>query len=60
MWKLGDSQSAEPNARNIILSKGSMNYYFLTPPQPEFDLMKFDFDKDVERTFETAAINDAI
>jgi len=60
MWKLGDSQTAEPNARNIVLSKGSMNYYFLTPPQPEFDLMKFDFDKDVERTFETAAINDAI
>ena len=60
MWKLGDSQSAEPNARNIVLSKGSMNYYFLTPPQPEFDLMKFDFDKDVEQTFETAAINDAI
>lgn len=60
MWKLGDSQTAEPNARNIVLSKGSMNYYFLTPPQPEFDLMSFDFDKDVERTFETAAINDAI
>ena len=60
MWKLGDSQTAEPNARNIVLSKGSMNYYFLTPPQPEFDLMNFDFDKDVERTFETAAINDAI
>jgi len=55
MWKLGDSQTAEPNARNIVLSKGSMNYYFLTPPQPEFDLMKFDFDKDVEQTFETAA-----
>lgn len=59
-WKLGDSQTAEPNARNIVLSKGSMTYYFMTPMQPDFDLMKFDFDKDTPRVYQTGAINDAI
>ena len=59
-WKLGDSQSAKPNARNITLSSGSVNYYFLTPAQPNFDTINFDFDKDTPKTFETAAINDAI
>ena len=59
-WKLGDSQSAKPNARNITLSRGSVNYYFLTPAQPNFDTINFDFDKDTPKTFETAAINDAI
>ncbi|OOF52827.1 tannase/feruloyl esterase family alpha/beta hydrolase [Rodentibacter trehalosifermentans] len=59
-WKLGDSQTAEPNARNIVLSGGSMTYYFMTPMQPDFDLMKFDFDKDTPRVYQTGAINDAI
>ncbi len=59
-WKLGDSQTAEPNARNIVLSKGSMTYYFMTPMQPDFDLMAFDFDKDTPRVYQTGAINDAI
>lgn len=59
-WKLGDSQTAEPNARNIVLSKGSMTYYFMTPMEPNFDLMKFDFDKDTPRVYQTGAINDAI
>lgn len=59
-WKLGDSQTAEPNARNIVLSAGSMKYYFMTPMQPDFDLMKFDFDKDTPLVYQTGAINDAI
>ena len=29
-WKLSDSQTAESNARNTVLSKGSMTYYFMT------------------------------
>ena len=32
----------------------------MTPMQPDFDLMKFDFDKDTPRTYQTGAINDAI
>ena len=59
-WEPGDSQTAEPNARNIVLSKGSMTYYFMTPMEPNFDLMKFDFDKDTPRVYQTGAINDAI
>ena len=37
-----------------------MTYYFMTPMEPNFDLMKFDFDKDTPRVYQTGAINDAI
>lgn len=59
-WKLGTSQTAEPNANNIVLGGGSMRYYFMTPMAPDFDLMKFDFDKDTPKVYQTGAINDAI
>ena len=32
----------------------------MTPMEPNFDLMKFDFDKDTPRVYQTGAINDAI
>ncbi len=59
-WKLGYSQTAEANARNVTLGSGSMLWYFLTPPQPDFDLSQFDFDKDTLKTYQTATINDAV
>lgn len=60
MWKLGTSQDAtQPNALNAVLGAGSMKFYFMTPPQPQFDLANFDFDKDVSRVYETGALNDA-
>lgn len=59
-WKLGDSNDAtKPNALNIVLGRDSMVNYYMTPPMPDFDLAKFDFDKDPARIQETAAINDA-
>lgn len=58
-WKLGTSQTAEPNARNVTLGFGSLKWYFMTPPVPDFDLSRFDFDKDTPKTYATGKINDA-
>ncbi|STZ77311.1 tannase/feruloyl esterase family alpha/beta hydrolase [Bergeriella denitrificans] len=58
-WKLGDSQTAEPNARNVTLGAGSLKWYFMTPPVPDFDLSRFDFDTDTPKTDATGKINDA-
>ncbi|TNC08659.1 tannase/feruloyl esterase family alpha/beta hydrolase [Methylobacterium terricola] len=57
-WKLGTSKTAVPNARNATLGPAAIANYFLTPPDPGFDALRFDFDRDVARTAETAAIND--
>lgn len=59
IWKLGTAPGAQPNALNATLAAASLGYYFLTPPQPDLDLLAFDFDRDTEATAETAAINDA-
>ncbi|AWN49899.1 tannase/feruloyl esterase family alpha/beta hydrolase [Methylobacterium terrae] len=57
-WKLGTSRTATPNARNATLGPAAIANYFLTPPDPGFDALRFDFDRDTPRTAETAAIND--
>ena len=58
-WKLGTSATGRPNARNATLAADSLGLYFMTPPVPGLDLMRFDFDRDPPRTAQTAAINDA-
>ena len=58
-WKLGDSQTAEPNARNITLGVGSLSSLFMTPYNPNFDTMKFDFDRDVANIRPMAGIYNA-
>jgi len=57
-WKLGTSQTAVPNARNTTLGPPALGYYFLTPPEPELDPLRFDFGRDPPRTVQTEAIND--
>lgn len=57
-WKLGTSQTAAPNARSATLTPGSLGLYFMTPPVPGLDLLRFSFDRDAPRTAETGAIND--
>ncbi|KMO42041.1 feruloyl esterase [Methylobacterium variabile] len=57
-WKLGTSKTATPNARNTTLGPAAVANYFLTPPDPGFDALRFDFDRDTPRTAETAALND--
>ena len=58
-WKIGTSQSLQPNAISFTLGAASIANYFITPGDPAFDIMKFNFDRDVEKIHQTAVINDA-
>jgi hypothetical protein len=62
IWRamhLGSSGTGEWDAADAGLGLSNMRYYQLTPPDPNFDPMAFDFDRDVQRTRNTAAISDA-
>lgn len=58
-WKHGDSQTAQPNSRNFTMGAASLKEYFMTPRNPDFDTMKFDFDKDPAKVMQISGINDA-
>jgi hypothetical protein len=45
---------------NATLGRDTLRNFAMTPPAPELDPLRFDFDRDVARTSETAAINDAV
>jgi hypothetical protein len=49
----GTSTTAVPNAARA--TNTSVKYVFMTPPQPDFDYLKFDFDKDVSLLAGSAA-----
>lgn len=55
----GTSDTAQTNSADATLGFDSLRYYSLTPPDPDFDPMRFDFDRDPARLAETAKINDA-
>jgi tannase/feruloyl esterase len=55
----GTSTTAQTNSADATLGFDSLRYYSMTPPDPAFDPMKFDFDRDPARLAETARINDA-
>jgi len=55
----GTSPTARTNSADATLGFGSLTYFSMTPPDPGFDPMKFDFDRDPQRLLETAKINDA-
>jgi feruloyl esterase len=44
---------------NATLGRDTLRNFAMTPPAPALDPLHFDFDRDVARTAETAAINDA-
>ena len=58
VWKLGNSKTAQSNAINMTMGAGSLKEYFSTPFDPNFDTLKYDFDKDPARIASTTAIND--
>ncbi len=45
---------------NATLGRDTLRLFAMTPAAPDFDINHFDFDRDIERTRETAAINDAV
>ena len=59
MWKHGTSETGVPNSINFGMGAASLAQYFMTPHNPNFDTLKFDFDKDVEKTFQIAGINNS-
>jgi pimeloyl-ACP methyl ester carboxylesterase len=48
-WKLGSSRTGTPNAINATLMAGALAHEFITPPDPAFDITRFDFDRDPAR-----------
>ena len=51
--------AASPPA-NATLGRDTLRLFSMTPPNPHLDPLKFDFDRDMTATAETAAINDAV
>ena len=47
------------NSADATLGFDPLRYFSMTPPDPAFDAMKFDFDRDPQRLLETATISDA-
>lgn len=58
-WKFGDSATAAPNARNIILMTGALPMFFTTPPSVPDDFyayaLRYDFDRDAPGVYATDA-----
>jgi len=48
-WKFGDSPTATPNARNIILMTGGLAMFFMTPPTVTQDFYAYALGYDVDR-----------
>ena len=55
----GTAPNGESNSADATLGFDSLRYYAMTPPDPAFDPMKFNFDRDPARLRETAKINDS-
>ena len=55
----GTSASGALNSADATLGFDSLRYFSMTPPDPSFDPMKFDFDRDPARVLETAKLEDA-
>lgn len=60
VWRNMHLGTATSPPANATLGRDTMRGYIFTPPQPDFDPLSFDFDRDLPATFETAAINDAV
>jgi feruloyl esterase len=55
----GTSPNGVLNSADAVLGFGSMRYLTMTPPDPSFDPMKFDFDRDPQRFVEMSKVVDA-
>lgn len=45
---------------NATLGRDTLRLFSVTPPNPNLDPLQFDFDRDMDATYETAAINDPV
>lgn len=58
-WKLGDSQTAEPNSISFKMGLGSLTHYYLIPRQPAQDPLTLDLDRAAEQVAAVGGIHDA-
>jgi pimeloyl-ACP methyl ester carboxylesterase len=58
--KLGTSETAAPNSADVMLMFSGLKGFFFTPPDPEFDPMKFNFDTDPARLSDTNVLQDSL
>ncbi len=56
---IGSSGTGKWDSADATLGVVNLGYLQLTPPDPDLDPLKFDFDRDVRRTHNTAAMTDA-
>jgi feruloyl esterase len=59
-WRSMHLGSATSPPANATLGRDTLREFSLTPADTQLDPLKFDFDRDMARTEETAAINDAV
>lgn len=59
-WRSMHLGSANAEPANATLGRDTLREFSITPPDTTLDPRKFDFDRDLPRTYETAAINDAV
>lgn len=59
-WRSMHLGTATSQPANASLGRDTLREFSLTPPEPTLDPLAFDFDRDVARTRETEAINDAV
>ena len=59
VWKLGTSRTGIPNSLDATLGVDAMRYYFMTPPDPRMTPATFNFNRALQVTQQTRAINDA-
>jgi hypothetical protein len=57
-WEIGSSQTGVPNAANATLMAGALAHEFFTPPDPAFQIARFDFDRDPSRMEAFSAVFD--
>jgi hypothetical protein len=59
-WRSMHLGTASSPPANASLGRDTLRDFSITPPDPQLDPLAFDFDRDVARTRETEAINDAV
>jgi pimeloyl-ACP methyl ester carboxylesterase len=59
-WRAMHLGTPTSEPANATLGRDTLREFSMTPPDPTFDPRKFDFDRDLARTDETASINDAV
>jgi hypothetical protein len=59
-WRAMHLGTATSPPANASLGRDTLRLFSMTPSNPDFDPLRFDFDHDMDTLAETAAINDAV